>query len=76
MLVETAVAETEGITGFPEMMDAETSLINQGVGDVISQSFGATENTFPGFAGSTPACWTCATPSPTPAQRDRARRGR
>jgi subtilase family serine protease len=37
------------VTGFPEMMNAERSLINSGVGDVISQSFGATENTFPGF---------------------------
>jgi subtilase family serine protease len=49
VLVETAVAETEGVVGFPEMMDAEKSLIDAGVGDVISQSFGATENTFPGF---------------------------
>ena len=50
VLAETAVAETEGVTGFPEMMNAERSLINAGVGDVISQSFGATENTFPGFS--------------------------
>jgi subtilase family serine protease len=49
VLAETPVAETEGVTGFPEMMNAEQSLINQGVGDVITQSFGATENTFPGF---------------------------
>lgn len=49
VLVETPVAETEGVTGFPEMMTAEKQLINSGVGDVISQSFGATENTFPGF---------------------------
>jgi subtilase family serine protease len=49
VLAETPVAETEGTTGFPEMMNAERSLINRGVGDVISQSFGATENTFPGF---------------------------
>jgi subtilase family serine protease len=49
VLAETAVAETEGVTGFPEMMNAEQALINAGVGDVISQSFGATENTFPGF---------------------------
>jgi len=32
------------------MMNAEQALINSGVGDVISQSFGATENTFPGFS--------------------------
>ncbi|MER6383349.1 S53 family peptidase [Streptomyces sp. NPDC001118] len=49
VLVETAVAETEGTTGLPEMMSAEKSMIDHGVGDVISQSFGATENTFPGF---------------------------
>jgi subtilase family serine protease len=49
VLAETPVAETEGVTGLPEMMNAEQSLINQGVGDVITQSFGATENTFPGF---------------------------
>jgi subtilase family serine protease len=50
VLVETPVSETEGVQGFPEMMHAEKSLIDKGVGDVISQSFGATENTFPGFA--------------------------
>ncbi|SOD82888.1 S8 family serine peptidase [Streptomyces sp. Ag109_G2-15] len=49
VLVETAVSETEGTTGLPEMMSAEKHLIDQGVGDVITQSFGATENTFPGF---------------------------
>jgi subtilase family serine protease len=50
VLAETPVAETEGVTGFPEMMNAEQSLINRGIGDVITQSFGATENTFPGFS--------------------------
>ncbi|MFH7336117.1 S8 family serine peptidase [Streptomyces sp. KHY 26] len=49
VLVETGVAETEGVTGLPEMMSAEKSLIDHGVGDVITQSFDATENTFPGF---------------------------
>ncbi|WP_330337510.1 S53 family peptidase [Streptomyces sp. NBC_00557] len=49
VLVETAVSETEGTTGLPEMMSAEKYLIDHGVGDVVSQSFGATENTFPGF---------------------------
>ena len=51
VLAETPVAEVEGTSGFPEMMNAEQALINRGVGDVISQSFGATENTFPGFDG-------------------------
>jgi subtilase family serine protease len=50
VLAETSVSETEGVTGFPQIMAAEQQLINEGVGDVISQSFGATENTFPGFA--------------------------
>ncbi|MBP0448072.1 S53 family peptidase [Kitasatospora sp. RG8] len=49
ILVETGVAETEGTTGLPEMMDAEKAIIKSGKADVISQSFGATENTFPGF---------------------------
>ncbi|MQS15187.1 S8 family serine peptidase [Streptomyces kaniharaensis] len=49
VLVETGVAETEGTTGLPEMMDAEKALIKAGRADVISQSFGATENTFPGY---------------------------
>ena len=49
VLAETPVAEVEGTSGFPEMMSAEKSLIDRGIGDVITQSFGATENTFPGF---------------------------
>ena len=51
VLAETPVAEEEGTSGFRQMMDAEQTLINQGVPDVISQSFGATENTFAGFDG-------------------------
>ena len=49
VLAETSVDESEGVSGFPQTMNAETYLIDHGVGDVISQSFGATENTFPGF---------------------------
>ncbi|WEB41409.1 S53 family peptidase [Streptomyces yunnanensis] len=50
VLVESgADQDGNGATGLREMMDAEKSLIDRGVGDVISQSFGATENTFPGF---------------------------
>jgi subtilase family serine protease len=49
VLAETPVAEVEGTSGLPEMMNAEESLIDRGIGDVITQSFGATENTFPGF---------------------------
>jgi subtilase family serine protease len=47
LLVETPVAETEGVTGFPEIVQAENYVINHGLADVISQSFGATEDTFP-----------------------------
>ena len=47
LLVETPVSETEGVQGFPEIVMAENYVINHGLGDVISQSFGATENTFP-----------------------------
>ena len=47
LLVETPVAETEGVTGFPEIVRAENYVINHHLGDVISQSFGATEETFP-----------------------------
>ena len=47
LLVETPVAETEGVTGFPEIVAAENYVINHRMADVISQSFGATEQTFP-----------------------------
>jgi subtilase family serine protease len=47
LLVETPVAETEGVTGFPQIVEAENYVINHHLGDVISQSFGATEETFP-----------------------------
>jgi len=47
VLVETPVSETEGVQGFPEIVMAENYVINHGIGDVISQSFGATEETFP-----------------------------
>ena len=52
LLVETATAETEGVAGFPDMMKAEQWVLDHNLGDVISQSFGATENTFPGFSRS------------------------
>jgi subtilase family serine protease len=47
LLVETPVSETEGVTGFPEIVKAENYVIDHNLADVISQSFGATENTFP-----------------------------
>jgi subtilase family serine protease len=38
LLVETPVAETEGVTGFPQIVRAENYVINHNLGDVISQS--------------------------------------
>jgi subtilase family serine protease len=47
LLEETPVSETEGVQGFPEIVKAENYVIDHHLGDVISQSFGATEQTFP-----------------------------
>jgi subtilase family serine protease len=47
LLVETPVAETEGVAGFPQIVEAENYVIDHHLGQVISQSFGATEGTFP-----------------------------
>jgi subtilase family serine protease len=50
LLVETPVAETEGVTGFPQIVQAEEYVLRHYPVDVISQSFGATEQTFPSLA--------------------------
>jgi subtilase family serine protease len=50
LLVETPVSETEGTTGFPQIVQAENYVINRHLAGVISQSFGATEQTFPNAA--------------------------
>jgi subtilase family serine protease len=47
LLVETPSSETEGVQGFPDIVAAENYVINHHLGDVISQSFAATEETFP-----------------------------
>jgi len=50
LLVETPVSETEGVTGFPQIVRAEEyALAHYKVG-VISQSFSATEETFTSYA--------------------------
>jgi subtilase family serine protease len=46
LLVETPVAETEGEAGFSEILRAENYVIDHRMADVITQSFGATEDTF------------------------------
>ncbi len=50
VLVETPVSETEGTHGFPQIVTAEEYVLKHHIGDVISQSFSATEETFPGAA--------------------------
>jgi len=47
LLVETPVSETEGVHGFPQIVEAEQYVLDHHLGDVISQSFSATEQTFP-----------------------------
>jgi subtilase family serine protease len=47
LLVETPTSENEGTTGFPQIVTAEEYVIDNHLGDVISQSFSATEETFP-----------------------------
>jgi len=47
LLVETPTSEEEGTTGFPQIVTAEKYVIDHHLGGVISQSFSATEQTFP-----------------------------
>lgn len=46
LLVTTPTAETLGVQGFPDMMKAEEYVIDHQMGSVISQSFGAAEESF------------------------------
>jgi subtilase family serine protease len=50
LLVETPTSENEGTTGFPQIVSAEEYVIGHHLGQVISQSFSATEQTFPSRA--------------------------
>src|SRR2546428_11453975 len=45
-LVTTPTAETLGVQGFPDMMNAEQQIVDDHLADVITQSFGAGEETF------------------------------
>jgi subtilase family serine protease len=47
VLAETPVSENEGRSGFPQIVTAEKYVLAHHLGGVISQSFGATEETFP-----------------------------
>jgi subtilase family serine protease len=46
LLVATPTAETLGVQGFQQMMNAEQYVIDNHLADVISQSFGAAEESF------------------------------
>ena len=48
ILVTTPTAEVLGVQGFPQMMNSEQYVIDHGLAQVISQSFGASEETFNG----------------------------
>jgi subtilase family serine protease len=50
LLVETPVAETVGIDGFPQIENAIRYVVEHHMGNVITQSFGAAEQTFKGGA--------------------------
>jgi subtilase family serine protease len=47
LLVETPVAETIGVQGFPQIVAAENYVIRHKMADVISQSLAAAEASFP-----------------------------
>jgi subtilase family serine protease len=47
LLVETPVDETEGVQGLPELEKALKYVADHKLADVVSQTFGATEETFP-----------------------------
>jgi len=49
LLVTTPTAETLGVQGFPDMMKAEQFVVDNHLGSVISQSFGAAEESFASF---------------------------
>ena len=46
LLVATPTAETLGVQGFPNFMDAEQYLVDNHLADVVTQSFGAAEGSF------------------------------
>jgi subtilase family serine protease len=47
LVVATPVDENEGVQGFPEIEAAEQYVVDHHLADVIVQTFGATEQTFP-----------------------------
>lgn len=49
LLVTTPTAETLGVQGFPNMMNAEQYVVDNHLADVISQSFASAEDAFGSF---------------------------
>lgn len=50
VLVETPVNVTVGVAGLPQLMNAQESLINKGIGDVFLEIVGMGEASFPGVS--------------------------
>ncbi len=46
LLVSTPTAETLGVQGFPNLMNAEQYVVDHHLADVVTQSFGAAEDSF------------------------------
>jgi subtilase family serine protease len=47
LVVATPISETAGVQGFPEIVQAENYVVDHDLADVISQSFGTPESSFP-----------------------------
>jgi subtilase family serine protease len=50
LLVVTPTAETLGVQGFPNMMNAEQYVVDHHLADVVTQSFGAAEDSFSNYS--------------------------
>ncbi len=50
LLVVVPTAETLGVQGFPNMMNAEQYVVNHHLADVVTQSFAAAEDSFGSYA--------------------------
>lgn len=50
VLAETAVNATVGVAGIPQLMNAQESLINKGIGDVYLETITTAEASFPGYS--------------------------
>ena len=84
LLVTTPTAETLGVQGFPQMMNAEQYVVDHHLADVISQSFASAEEAFGStkslenlrhaFKSAARTASPCSARRATPARRTRKRR--